>query len=333
MANTIQKFIKKDNMYAVAYFHNMPMPILSLAHYLIDEKKINSPIIINTFEQAISLCKREKNAYFFNFIHLQLSKTPTEQKNYSIDEIEQSYQTILAFHALYKVLLKEVNKHYILISKLKNHQLHNYFNFDAILEYAKQYHWRFGKKLNDFDNVLFTEIAYHCFDKIFSDEIKSILNIWKKVVSKEGKILQIEETDVDIPFYKETVYLAYASLDNNQHGYVAGWNQVGKLSEARFYQSLDTVRKQRHAKNAAIVEASIIFKKFVEKDNNVDTSLLDGFIAKEEKEHLEQQDTKLSLAQKLLEYVKDNEVLKAELEKIIQGKTQSSETALKRNKI
>jgi hypothetical protein len=331
---TTQVFIKKDNLYAVPYFNKMPMPILSLVHYLIDEKKIDSPLIIDIFKQASALCQRELGLYVFPFIHLALDKKPNQQMEFQLDEIESSYQNILTFYSLYKVLLKEVNLHYLLISKLRNHQLRDYFDLDSIKNKMSMYSWQFKKQqLDNFDNILFNDVAYLYFDKIFADEMKPVLKIWKAVTSKEGKILNTEQVDIDVPYFNESVYLVYGKNRQGVSGYATGWDQVGKMSEARLYQSIDTANKQRHIGNPTIVQASIIFKKIALKNETSESSRLDGFIASEEKKKLDNEDTPLTLAQKLLEYVQDNEVLKSELEKIIHSKRSKETEGKKRSKI
>lgn len=335
MNQKTQYSIKKGNNYALPFLYKKDLVIISLFDYLMANGLIQNQKIIDVANQIKSLCTTCNGSYYFSFIHLNIQKKPLAKDTYSLEEVEESYPQILAFQKLFKVLLKEVSKHSAVIHQVTNHMMQKYFNFELINQALIEFPWALNQEQQkNYFNLNFLKSNYFYFDNPFNDPFKPILNVWKGVLNEQGKINSIESIEPDVPYFKETVYVLYGThrwRKNGKNGYMQNQhNDVGGLSNARFYQTVESAKKQNHMQNPIIVEAKIVFNRIAYKDEGSDTTELDAFIATEEKEKLERQETKETLAQKLLELVGENESLKLELEKLL---SQKEESQVKRKKI
>jgi hypothetical protein len=284
--------IKKGAQYAVPYLHNRELPILSFFKYLIDKQFITDNSIINTYQEALSMCQTDdKGVYSFQFIHLKLYNKPPHAitSDYSLEQIEQSYQQALKFDRLYQVIFMAFLSQKKLLNKLKNSELLTYYPFENLTESLKTSSWYFKdiKEVIQYEHLPFIESTKFYFDNLFLYNFRDFAKIWEGVINEKGHINCIETINLDIPLFSETVYVIYSKggWNDSEKGYAQNHHSgMGNLATARFYQSVDTAKKSH--KNATVVEVKLEFQKIAHQGVQVSNDVLEAFTIKKEQEKL-----------------------------------------------
>lgn len=346
-------FIKHSNG-GYCYFRNEEhmMTFISFLDYLVEQNIIQDSTTLENLAKLKSFCEHYD---YYNILTLRNysvydSKSINDDTDDdSFENIQKDYLKLVQINELVHNLTSVLKKHKQVVINITNADFKKYLYDSAkdhyIARKEQYYSNKYNKELSvqnmgyyaritevekkvasiieklnkeyDLTPVVKTHPEYK---KPFDINFDELLTKWQEILNEKGEPREIEGNTATDHFQKCTNYAIFTEDSEKQTGY---WYQsrciLVPINEARLFTSKEAAQDQmkKYKLKGAIVEIDVNFNKVVSTIGNVDLSHLDTVVAHQEKEHIEQMDTKESLTQKLLALIDNNDPLKTQLENLL----------------
>lgn len=340
--------------------HTYNLHFLTFLDYLINKNMIQDSSVIETLNKVKSFCKYDKGYKFFyipikTYEVDDIKTIQEESPEHSFEQIKASYLKLVEVNHLLNDLSKVMALHEKIISTITNKDFEAYVPIDVKKEYfskKEKYYTSKAKKEyrgNENNKLTYNEyykwienkvqtflkpleegydttpvIKTHAdYKKPFNVTFDDLVESWQEVLDSNGNPHQIEANSAIEHFQQSKNYAVFCENSNNEQGYCAqGTILLVPINEAQLFISEQDAQEYIDLLNiqGAIVEVDVNFTKIVKTIGKVDLSNLDTVVAHQEKEHIEQMETKESLAQKLLNFMDDDDPMKSQLEQILTKK-------------